>query len=80
MTAADYRAEARAWRLRAQCWGRSSEWPNSRLVTNSMAERTISHWNASPSDLWKGYTVSDHMNRCLILALEAEDDARRAER
>ena len=74
MTAADYRAEARAWRRRAHWIDRHTEWwflPE--YMVKGMSER------------WR-HVGADHESReagvwfCLILALEAEDDARRAER
>ena len=86
MTAADYRAEARAWRRRA--WALHPDWgyaiapfPDSHGVRADMAQRAIEHGQLSgavPMTPQEFYT--HRVLVCLILALEAEDDARRAER
>ena len=82
MTAADYRAEARAWRSAARAID-ADPYTSAFRVTNAMRMRNGAHWEATGKvrfpflSWWRGH---GRVLACLLLALECEDDARRTER
>jgi len=95
MTRADYRAEARAWRRRARAlhpdWGYAiAPFPDSHGVRADMHKRAVQHEYGHLSHYHPTLCDGVHLSpqefythrvlACLLLALEAEDDARRAER
>ena len=92
MTRADYRAEARAWRRAARVADAEdmqgpyeAVWRSICAPIRAAAEiRIFDHYNASIDLLedWRHWLPARGglVLACLILALEAEDDARRAQR
>ena len=93
MTRADYRAEARAWRASARltdAWRntlREGYGPPTILMTRRDAMAGLAHPMWTRWLAWTRGSASESLTKdreasvwfCLLLALEAEDDARRAE-